>query len=192
MDNVIRVVVSGSFHRALDEVQRAVREAVDRGARVLSPVDPTVVDSFGDFLYVASDRLRAIRAVQGRHFLAIESADVVWLACPDGYVGLSAAAEIGYAVRCGTPVFTDTPPTDLTMRLHVSVVGNLGEALGAVRDGRDAEAPSILLDPAQGVGEAHRHLDAVERALLTPSTAVLTNPAAAPTDEVFRLLRGIR
>src|SRR4051812_19445604 len=112
----VNVTVSGSFHRGMEQIQRVVAEIRDAGGTVLSPADPRVVDSFGDFLFVASDRLRSIRLVQSRHFAAIQASDFVWLVAPDGYVGLSAAMEVGFAAASGVRVYSDTAPTDLTLR----------------------------------------------------------------------------
>jgi hypothetical protein len=68
----LNVTVSGSFRRAMSAVQDAVYRLTDAGALVLSPADPRVVDEFGEFLFVASDRVRAIRLVQSRHLAAIK------------------------------------------------------------------------------------------------------------------------
>src|SRR4051794_25445033 len=51
--------VSGSFRRSMRGVQEAVFAFTDAGVRVLSPADPRVVAQLGDFLFVASDHLRA-------------------------------------------------------------------------------------------------------------------------------------
>src|SRR5712692_6595897 len=91
----IRATVSGSFHRGLDDVQAAVASLIDAGVEVLSPADPRIVDAFGEFLFVASDRQRKIRTIQDRHLAAIAASHFVWLVAPDGYVGLSGSLEIG-------------------------------------------------------------------------------------------------
>src|SRR4051812_6526153 len=97
-DHPTRATVSGSFRRAMGAVQEAVYRLTDAGAQVLSPADPRIVDQFGDFVFVASDRVRAIKLVQSRHLAAIAASDVLWLVAPDGYIGQSGAMEIGYAV----------------------------------------------------------------------------------------------
>jgi hypothetical protein len=47
----------------------------------------------------------------------------LWLVCPDGYVGPSAAMEVGYAVASGCLVFADSAPSDWTLRQYVTPVG---------------------------------------------------------------------
>src|SRR5215208_5165935 len=104
-DQALTATVCGSFRRAMGAVAEAVYRLTDDGVRVLSPADPRVVDRFGDFLFVASDRARAIKLVESRHLAAIEASDFVWLEAPEGYIGQSGAMEIGFAIAVGTPVF---------------------------------------------------------------------------------------
>src|SRR4051794_13186022 len=110
------VTVSGSFRRHLAQIAADVAAFTDLGAVVLSPADPRVVDAFGDFLFVASDHHRTVRRLQDRHLAAIEASAFLWLVNPDGHVGTSASLEVGAAVALGVPVYSLTPPTDLTLR----------------------------------------------------------------------------
>src|SRR5690242_9905312 len=82
---MLKATVSGSFHRHMDAISCAVWDLTDLGVKVLSPADPRVVDSFGDFIFVASDRVRSVRLVEDRHLQAIRASDFLWLVSPDGY-----------------------------------------------------------------------------------------------------------
>ena len=62
---MLKATVSGSFHRHLDAISVAVQELNALSVRVLSPADPRVVDAHGEFLFVASDRVRSVHLVQG-------------------------------------------------------------------------------------------------------------------------------
>src|SRR3954470_23603243 len=117
----------------MSAVEDAVYRLTDAGARVLSPADPRVVDQFGDFLFVASDRIRAIKLVEDRHLAAIEASDLVWLVAPEGYIGQSGAMEIGYAISVDTPIFCSEVPADLTLRQYVTTLAQPEDALRAVR-----------------------------------------------------------
>src|ERR1700686_4162645 len=101
--NQLRAAVSGSFHRHMEAITRAVHELAALSVRVLSPADPRIVAAQGEFLFVASDRIRSVRLVQDRHLESIRAADFLWLVCPDGYVGSSASMEIGYAAAAAVP-----------------------------------------------------------------------------------------
>src|SRR4051812_2224864 len=102
---MVTATVSGSFHRFMIEIEEAVRSLSEIGVKVVSPADPRIVDAIGEFLFVASDRVRSIRMVQDRHLDAIAGSDFVWLVAPDGYVGQSASMELGFAVANGVPIF---------------------------------------------------------------------------------------
>src|SRR3954452_17370453 len=132
----ITAAVSGSFRRAMGAVQDAVYRLTDAGARVLSPADPRVVEQFGDFLFVASDRVRTIKLVQSRHLAAIEASDFVWLVAPEGYIGQSGAMEIGFAVSAGTPVFSSEVPVDLTLRQYVTPLAAPDQAIRLAKRAR--------------------------------------------------------
>jgi len=112
-EECLRAAVSGSFHRHMERITEAVHELAALSVRVLSPADPRVVAKQGEFLFVASDRVRSVRLVQDRHLESIRAADFLWLVSPDGYVGSSASMEIGYAAHAGIPVFATHAPSDL-------------------------------------------------------------------------------
>lgn len=168
-DQPPKATVSGSFRRAMGAVQEAVYRLTDVGARVLSPADPRVVDQFGDFLFVASDRVRTIKLVQSRHLAAIAMSDFVWLVAPDGYVGLSGAMEMGYAAFSGTPVFCSEVPIDLTLRQYVTIARTPEDAVTAIRadhaQRRAHAAGDVLLDPVGAVDAAHDDLERIALAL---------------------------
>lgn len=168
---MLTAAVSGSFHRHMDAIGTAVQELAALSVRVLSPADPRVVAQQGEFLFVASDRVRSVRLVQDRHLESIRAANFLWLVCPDGYVGQSASMELGYAAAFGVPIFATQAPNDLTLRQYVRVVPSLAVALTMVR-ARPRVAPpdGILIDAHASVEQAHNALDGVRRALTTASS----------------------
>src|SRR5271156_1726706 len=129
---MITAAVSGSFHRHMDAIGAAVQELMALSVRVLSPADPRIVAQQGEFLFVASDRVRSVRLVQDRHLESIRAASFLWLVCPDGYVGQSASMEIGFAAASGVPIFSTHAPSDLTLRQYVTIVPSLATALSIV------------------------------------------------------------
>jgi hypothetical protein len=172
----IRGTVSGSFRRAMSAIEDAVYALTDAGVRVLSPADPRVVDQFGDFLFVASDRVRAIKLVQSRHLAAIAASDFVWVVAPEGYIGQSGAMEVGYATAVGTPVYCSEVPIDLTLRQYVTTLSGPQEVLAELarrrRQPAHAAPPaSVLLDPLDTVELAHDHLEQIATELTRDITA---------------------
>ena len=178
MELGIKATVSGSFRRAMPEVQAAVYALVDAGVQVLSPADPRIVDQFGEFLFVVSDRQRSIRLVQDRHFDAISNSDFLWLVAPGGYVGASAAMEIGYALHAGVPIYAETPPNDLTFRQYVNLVPNVttavARAISSDKPPTDlaSNPTTLLLDPTAALEYAHQKLDVLHGTLAARSSSV--------------------
>jgi hypothetical protein len=178
--NQLRAAVSGSFHRHMESISRAVYELAALSVRVLSPADPRVVAAQGEFLFVASDRVRSVRLVQDRHLESIRAADFLWLVCPDGYVGQSASMEIGYAAGAGIPIFALRTPTDLTLREYVTVVPSLSDAVRRVEaSARPNRTPGILIDPHASIEEAQMTLERLETEL------TCQNSGAAKVSRVY-------
>lgn len=162
----LRVAVSGSFHRHMAAITAAVQELASLSMRVLSPADPRVVAQQGEFLFVASDRVRSVRLVQDRHLESIRVADFVWLVCPDGYVGQSASMEVGFAAALRVPIFSTHAPSDLTLREYVTIVPTPSAAVHKIEAGpRFRRREGILIDPHASIEEAHDVLERVRTAL---------------------------
>jgi hypothetical protein len=158
--------VSGSFHRHMEAISSAVWELATLSIRVLSPADPRVVAAQGEFLFVASDRIRSVRLVQDRHLDSIGAADFLWLVCPDGYVGVSASMEIGAAVKGGVPIFATRAPSDLTLREYITIVPTLSEAVRrAEASPRPRRTEPLFINPHPSVEEAHDTLERIKNAL---------------------------
>lgn len=147
-----RVTVSGSFHRHFIEVQGTVERFKQLGCQVLSPSEPVIVEATGDFLFVASDRLRSIKLVQRRHFECIASSHLLWVECPDGYTGPSVSAEIGFALAVGTPVFSKSALNDHTLREFVNCNYSPEQAATEVLNA-ERRSSSILVDPNAAIPE---------------------------------------
>jgi hypothetical protein len=135
----------------------------EHNIKVLSPADPRVVDSLDDFLFVASDRVRSVRLVQDRHLQSILAADFVWLVAPDGYVGQSAAMEIGFAIANAVPIFSLNLPTDMTLRQYVRQVQSLRQAIQHGRVTGRVKPETFLIDPHASLERAQTRLEEINR-----------------------------
>jgi len=162
---MLTAAVSGSFHRHMEAITRAVHELAAHSVRVLSPADPRVVAAQGEFLFVASDRVRSVRLVQDRHLESIRAANFLWLVCSDGYVGQSASMEIGYAAGAGIPIFALRAPADLTLREYVTVVPSLADAVRRVEASGRPRREGILINPHVSVEQAHDILERIKTRL---------------------------
>lgn len=157
---MLTATVSGSFHRHMSDIYTAVGELTAAGVKVLSPSDPRIVDYLGEFLFVASDRLRSIRLVQDRHLHCIKASSFLWLVAPDGYVGQSASMEIGFAAAQGKPIYCDAVLSDVTLNQYVTQVSDIRSSVAAVDKTKSLQTtPHLLVDPAGSIELAHKYLD---------------------------------
>jgi hypothetical protein len=164
---MMNATVSGSFHRHMPAIYAAVNELRAAGVNVLSPSDPRIVDHLGEFLFVASDKLRSIKLVQDRHFEAIKRSHFLWIVCPDGYTGASTSAEIGAAYAVGTPVFSDHLPLDTTLQHYVRKVSSMPNAIEVMQSlASSRPSPTLMLDPDGAIDISHTALEQI-RHLLT-------------------------
>lgn len=163
---MLRATVSGSFHRHMAAINEAVGELRVCGVEVLSPADPRVVDHAGEFLFVASDKLRSVRLVQDRHFAAICASDFLWVVCPDGYTGASTCMEVAWALAAGVPVFSSAPIRDVTVAEYVDPAPSIANAIERVSRRSIPLLDHVLLDPAAGIDLCVRTLEGLRPVLL--------------------------
>ncbi|MGB8131903.1 MAG: hypothetical protein WCG81_19110 [Candidatus Angelobacter sp.] len=168
----LAVTVSGSFHRHMHEIGKAVEELASLSIRVLSPADPRIVAAQGEFLFVASDPVRSVRLVQDRHLESIRASSFLWLECSDGYVGQSASMELGFAAAIGIPIYSTHKPSDLTLRQYVKIVPSLAEAVRlAQASPRVRQSEGILINPRASIAEAHDTLERLGTVLTRPGNS---------------------
>jgi len=98
-----RAVLCGSYTRDRAGLFRVYDELVTTGCQVLSPRRM----QFDNAAFVRDTAEQGIssRAIEDWHLSAICKADFVMIYAPDGYVGLSAAMEIGFATAQNVQFF---------------------------------------------------------------------------------------
>ncbi len=125
-----RAVLCGSYTRDREGLFRAYDELVVTGCQVLSP-RRIQFDDDPVFVRNAAEQGMSPLEIEKGHLSAIRQANFVMLHAPDGYVGLSAAMEIGFATAQECPVFSRTAPQDIALRGLVKVVPSVYDALQA-------------------------------------------------------------
>ena len=129
----MRAVICGSFKRDPAGLERDYTSLLAAGCTILSPTDLDFVANVQGFVYGSGDLGKSTRDIERRHLSAMLDADLIWLHCPDGYVGSSAAMELGYAQALGLRVFASEAPVDVTLCDFVQVVPSPGTATTTVR-----------------------------------------------------------
>ena len=126
-----RAVLCGSYTRDRDGLLWAYDELIATSCQVLSP-RRMLFDNNAAFVRDTAEQDIPPQAVETWHLSAIRQANFVMLYAPDGYVGLSAAMEIGFATAQKCPVFSRTAPQDIALRGLVKVVPSVYDVLCAV------------------------------------------------------------
>lgn len=136
LSTTCEVVLSGSFRRDLEGLRTVHEELTDLGCRVLSPthVDPS--KEVEGFVFMKGEEVETPERIELHHLDAIRKASFVWLHAPEGYVGLSAALEVGFAHAQGVPVFCQSQPADITIRPFVREVKSIAEVVSEAKENK--------------------------------------------------------
>jgi NTP pyrophosphatase (non-canonical NTP hydrolase) len=118
------VVLCGTFRKDVKGLRRSFEQLKDLGFNVLSPSNVDIVNEKNGFVYMHGEETQTAESLELRHLDAIERARLVWLHAPDGYVGPTAALELGFARASGIPVFSISSPVDEALRSFVTVVSS--------------------------------------------------------------------
>jgi NTP pyrophosphatase (non-canonical NTP hydrolase) len=116
------VVLSGTYRKGFETLRRTYEEFRDLGCKVLSPSNVSIVREHDGFVYMEGEETETPENIEDRHLSAIQKANFVWLHAPDGYVGPTAALEVGFANAAGVPVYARETPTDKVMQSFVRIV----------------------------------------------------------------------
>jgi NTP pyrophosphatase (non-canonical NTP hydrolase) len=137
-------VICGSFRRDRASLRREFLDLQAAGCTVLSPRDLDFVDEVDGFVYGQNDWGKSTAEIEQMHLRSMEKADLVWLHCPEGYVGTSAAMELGFARAIGLRVFASERPIDTTLADLVQLCESPRDAAEvAARDFGEAPAHAL-------------------------------------------------
>lgn len=98
-----KVSIISSFRKSPNELQELF-EFVQTNYTLLSPESIDWENPKGEFVRVHTDGNATITEVEERHLEAMRDSDFIILHAPEGYVGVSAAYELGFAKALGIPI----------------------------------------------------------------------------------------
>lgn len=127
--NIVRCVLSGSFHRDPAGIERAYLELATNGCQILSPHRMQFIEKGAEFVRDAAEKDLEVGVIEAHHLIGISQADFLWIHIFEGYVGLSAALEIGYATARNIPVFASSEPAEEILGQFITVVPSVFEAV---------------------------------------------------------------
>ncbi len=177
-------VISGTFRKDPDGLRMAYGELRDLGCRILSPRNTDIVSEQDGFVYMGGEEADTPEAIELRHLRSIERSQFVYLFAPEGYVGLSAALELGFAHAAGVPIYSRTSPSDPILRSFVRVVSSPA-AIGADLKGGNTPVPQ----PALQAFQSYYRRAAVQRGYQKESAQTCL---LLMVEEVGELARAIR
>jgi NTP pyrophosphatase (non-canonical NTP hydrolase) len=137
------VVISGSYRKDFESLRNAFEEFRDLGCKILSPSNVSIVSEQEGFVYMKGEETETPENIEDRHLSAIQKANFVWLHTPEGYVGPSAALEVGFAHAAGVPVFAKELPRDKILQSFVQVVASPRDVLNGRLNNPGPPAPAL-------------------------------------------------
>ena len=178
------VVICGSFRKDTQGLSKLREQFLDLHYSILSPLNVDIRREEDGFVYMRGEESQTPETLERRHLDAIERADIVWLHAPDGYVGLSASLEIGYATAVGTPVFSVVPPQDPILKTLVRLVDR-PDLLVSTRSNMSPDIPK----PGIARFQTYYRKVAIQRGYEQESAQ---NCLLLMVEEIGELARGIR
>ena len=99
---------------------------------VLSPKQVEPSREIDGFVYMKGEETETPQHIELKHLEAIQNATFVWLYAPEGYVGLSAALEVGFAHSQGIPVFCQTQLSEPVLSSFVCQIESVPQVIDLV------------------------------------------------------------
>ena len=100
------VTLIGSFRRD-GEGLKIIFDQLTTNFDLICPKSIEFVDKTAAFVKASHEVNVSTSVIEERVLDSIQKSDFVWLFAPDGYVGISAAFEIGVAHSLGIPIYSD-------------------------------------------------------------------------------------
>ena len=105
MNTEIKIVISGSFRKYLNDIGTAIANFEKANTKVLAPLTKEALNGNDSFVFLATDDPEKSADILEKEFMAnVEKADFLYLANVAGYVGQSGATEMGVAIMNGVPI----------------------------------------------------------------------------------------
>jgi NTP pyrophosphatase (non-canonical NTP hydrolase) len=137
------VVISGSYRKQFEALKEIYEQFRELGCVVLSPSSVSIVREEDGFVYMRGEETETPERIEERHLNAIQRASFVWLHDPQGYVGPTAALEIGYANAAGVPVYAQQLPEEKRFQAFVRLVESPAAIVNNRPEHPDPPAPAL-------------------------------------------------
>ena len=122
MKPIVRCVLSGTYHKDRDGLMSVYNELVTYGCQVISPHRLNFEAEETIFVRDMAERDMSEESIERHHLVGIKQSDFLWIHAPNGYIGLSTALEIGFAIAHNIPIFSYSELSEPIFRPFVRVV----------------------------------------------------------------------
>ena len=122
MKTEIRIAISGSFRKHLQEIGIALTKFKKSNVKVLAPLTQEAISVNDGFVFLATDNPEKSADILEKEFMAnIKKADFLYLVNMGGHVGQSAATEMGVALMNDIPIVTNEDIADFSDEIPKTV-----------------------------------------------------------------------
>lgn len=111
----MNTVIVGSYGKHFQQILELRDFLSEQGVKVLAPSSSKVINPGSNFLILEDDPIGEPKELQDLVFEKIKKSNFIIVANVDGYIGRTAAFEMGYALSLGLPIYTLEPVTDLNI-----------------------------------------------------------------------------
>jgi NTP pyrophosphatase (non-canonical NTP hydrolase) len=139
----LEVVLSGTYRKQFETLKQTYEEFQDLGCVILSPSNVSIVREENGFVYMRGEETQTPENIEERHLEAIQKANFVWLHAPDGYVGPTAALEVGFANAVGVPVYAREMPKDKILASFVRLTNSPSVVVNEQPGALEPPAPAL-------------------------------------------------
>jgi nucleoside 2-deoxyribosyltransferase len=131
---IIRCVLSGSFRRDRPSLLSIYDELITCGCQVLSPHRLDFNNEKQAFVRDRAEDGLSEAYIEEHHLVSIKQSDFLWVHAFEGYVGLSTALEIGYAIANKIPIFSSVYLSDPVFKPFIRVIPSVYKAIEYLRE----------------------------------------------------------
>lgn len=124
-----KISISGSFRKHHNKINHVIAQFENANFDVLSPKKSSALNPNDEFIFLATDKSKIPNEIESNHLNAIKHSDILYLVNPDGYIGLSASLEIGWALANNIKIFAMVEPIDIVIKSFVTNVLNPNELI---------------------------------------------------------------
>lgn len=126
--SLTKVTLIGTFRRDPEGLKKIFQE-LSAAFDLLSPHSVDFLDFSVEFVKAKHEKDDSVRTIEDRVLHAIKQSDAIWLFAPGGYIGVSTAFEIGFALSINVPVYTNTLPSDPLLKTMVTKVDSVSDLI---------------------------------------------------------------